>query len=103
MCLEYKKFYEKYLDRTYNTVYFYKIDHLIDKINNQLDSIVKRGLKKLTLNIHPFIAAFLTKGFLSIRMKWFLKYKIWIKIMPRDAYTYLEYRFKNDEGKSIKF
>ena len=76
---------------------------LIDKINNQLDSIVKRGLKKLTLNIHPFIAAFLTKGFLSIRMKWFLKYKIWIKIMPRDAYTYLEYRFKNDEGKSIKF
>ena len=23
--------------------------------------------------------------------------------MPRDAYTYLEYRFKNDEGKSIKF
>ena len=34
MCLEYKKFYEKYLDRTYNTVYFYKIDHLINKINN---------------------------------------------------------------------
>lgn len=32
--LEYKKFYEKYLDRTYNTIYFYKIDHLIDKINN---------------------------------------------------------------------
>ena len=33
-CLEYKKFYEKYLDRIYNTIYFYKIDHLIDKINN---------------------------------------------------------------------
>mgnify|MGYP000872367752 CR=1 FL=1 len=34
MCLEYKKFYEKYLDRTYNTIYFYKIDYLIDKINS---------------------------------------------------------------------
>tara|TARA_Y100000768_G_C23881103_1_gene635287 strand:- start:106 stop:792 length:687 start_codon:yes stop_codon:yes gene_type:complete len=34
MCLEYEKFYEKYLDRTYNTIYFYKIDHLIDKINS---------------------------------------------------------------------
>ena len=34
MCLEYNKFYEKYLERKYNTIYFYKIDHLIDKINN---------------------------------------------------------------------
>ena len=34
MYLDYKKFYEKYLHRKYNTIYFYKIDHLIDKINN---------------------------------------------------------------------
>ena len=34
MYLDYKKFYEKYLHRRYNTIYFYKIDHLIDKINN---------------------------------------------------------------------
>ena len=34
MYLEYKKFYEKYLDRTYNTIYFYKIENLIDKMNS---------------------------------------------------------------------
>lgn len=34
LSLEYKKFYDKYLEITYNTIYFYKIDHLIDKINN---------------------------------------------------------------------
>ena len=48
------------------------------------------------------IAAFITKGLISIRLKWYFRHKIWVKIMPRDAYTYLEYRFKNDKGKTIK-
>ena len=75
---------------------------LIEKINFQLDQIIKKGHKSVTLNTHPFIAAFITKGFPSIRLKWYFKHKKWVKIMPRDAYTYLEYRFKNDNGKTIK-
>jgi ribonuclease, rne/rng family len=74
---------------------------LIDKINIELESIIKEDAYKgrIVLNAHPFIAAYLTKGFLnSIRFKWFLKYKRWIKILPRDAYSYLEYRFKTNEG-----
>ena len=57
--------------------------------------------KGMYLNIHPFIAAYITKGFPSIRSKWFLEHKKWIKIQPRDAYTYLEYRFKDKDGKNI--
>ncbi|MFV5691719.1 hypothetical protein ACM55K_06830 [Flavobacterium sp. LT1R49] len=33
------------------------------------------------------------KGFPSLRSKWFLEHKKWVKIIPRDAYTYLEYHF----------
>lgn len=76
---------------------------LIDKINADLERLLK-GPKKdsgITLNIHPFIAAYITKGFPSIRSKWFLEHKKWIKIQPRDAYTYLEYRFKDKNGKTI--
>jgi ribonuclease G len=51
--------------------------------------------------VHPFIAAYLTKGILSPRSKWFLEHKKWIKIIPRDAYTYLEYRFYNKKGELI--
>ena len=75
---------------------------LIQKISSDLDRILTRGVKKVTLNVHPFIAAFLTQGFPSIRSKWFLEHKKWIKILPRDAYTYLEYHFYNDKGKRIK-
>ncbi|MEM1339709.1 MAG: ribonuclease E/G [Bacteroidota bacterium] len=77
---------------------------LIDKINTDLERILKgpnKG-KKLVLNIHPFIAAYLTKGISSTQMKWFLEHKKWVKIQPRDAYTYLEYRFKDENGKVLK-
>ncbi|NNK18489.1 MAG: ribonuclease E/G [Maribacter sp.] len=76
---------------------------LIDKINVDLEKLLKGPKKdsKITLNIHPFIAAYITKGFPSIRSKWFIEHKKWIKIQPRDAYTYLEYRFKDQNGKTI--
>ncbi|WP_190810076.1 ribonuclease E/G [Flagellimonas sp. S3867] len=77
---------------------------LIDKINVDLERIMKGNQKDngIILNIHPFIAAYLNQGFPSPRFKWFLEYKKWIKIQPRDAYTYLEYRFKNKDGKTIR-
>ncbi len=76
---------------------------LIEKINSDLEKLLKGPASDngIILNIHPFIAAYLTKGFPSIRAKWFLEHKKWVKIQPRDAYTYLEYRFKNKDGKTI--
>jgi ribonuclease G len=75
---------------------------MIEKMNHQLDQIIKKGYKDVTLNTHPFIAAFITKGFPSIRTKWFFEHKKWVKVMPRDAYTYLQYHFKNSNGKTIR-
>ena len=73
---------------------------LIDRITTDLEEIIFQSNYngRITLNIHPFIAAYLTKGLFSIRLKCFLKYRKWIKILPRDAYSYLEYRFKTNEG-----
>jgi ribonuclease G len=75
---------------------------IIDKIREDLKRLIKKDYKKITLNAHPFIAAFLTKGFPSIRMKWFLEHKRWVRIQPRDAYTYLEYHFFDKKGNEIK-
>lgn len=77
---------------------------LIDKINVDLETILKGEHKDkgIVLNTHPFIAAYLTKGFPSIRSKWFMEHKKWVKIQPRDAYTYLEYRFMDKHGNTIQ-
>jgi ribonuclease G len=75
---------------------------IVQKINHDLEQLIKKDYKKMTLNTHPFIAAFLTKGFPSTRSKWFLEHKKWVKVLPRDAYTYLEYHFFDKDGKQIK-
>ena len=75
---------------------------LLEKLEHELEQLLKKDYKKLTLNTHPFIAAFLTKGIPSIRLKWYFKHKKWVKIQPRDAYTYLEYHFFDKDGTQIK-
>ncbi len=74
---------------------------VINKITEDLKKIFKKDHKKITLNTHPFIAAFLIKGFPSMRTKWFMEHKKWVKIQPRDAYTYLEYHFLDKDGNKI--
>lgn len=75
---------------------------LVNRINQDLEKLIKKDYKKITLSAHPFIAAFLTKGFPSPRSKWFFDHKRWVKIVPRDAYTYLEYHFHDNDGEMIQ-
>ncbi len=75
---------------------------VVERINQDLERVFKKDYKKVTLNAHPFIAAFLTKGFPSVRSKWFIEHKKWVKVLPRDAYTYLEYHFFDKDGNKIK-
>ncbi|WP_224488543.1 Rne/Rng family ribonuclease [Robertkochia flava] len=76
---------------------------LINKMTADLERIItNKGHKNgIILNAHPFIAAYVTKGFPSVRSKWFLEHKKWVKVLPRDAYTYLEYRFQDKDGKEL--
>lgn len=75
---------------------------VINKIADKLKTLIKKDHNNITLNAHPFIAAFLTNGFPSIRLKWLFEYKKWVKIQPRDAYTYLEYHFYDNKGNKLK-
>jgi ribonuclease G len=71
---------------------------LIDKIEHELETIISQNsVKNISLNVHPFVGAFITKGFPSIQNKWFIKHKKWIKILPRDAFMYLQFEFKFDK------
>lgn len=73
---------------------------ILNKIKADLESIVQNH-KKIILNVHPFVAAYLTKGFPSLRSKWYFEHKKWIKVIPRDAYTFLEYHFLDEKGNEI--
>ena len=75
-------------------------------IVEQMEEAIKNHLihekSKLYLHVHPFVEAYLTKGFFtSIRMKWLFRYNKWVTIIPRDSYKYLEYRLYNEEKKEL--
>ncbi len=74
---------------------------VINKLQADLQKLIKKNHKNLSLSVHPFVAAYLTKGLPSPRSKWFFDHKRWVKIQPRDAYTYLEYHFHDKDGNII--
>lgn len=57
--------------------------------------------RKIHLHVHPFVAAYLKQGLPSIHHKWFLRYKKWVNIVPRDAYSILEYHFFDTQKNEI--
>lgn len=76
---------------------------LIDQIENNLRYILKeQNEKAVTLCVHPYIEAFLKKGFPSLRMKWSMHYKKWIKLKAVSSYQFIEYHFLNANEDEIK-
>jgi ribonuclease G len=76
---------------------------LVDDIENNLNYLIQdQNEKNLSLGVHPYIEAYLKKGVNSIQMKWFMKYKQWIKIRTIKNFHLLQYQFFNKNNDEIK-
>jgi ribonuclease G len=75
---------------------------LEDHLKLELENVVKTNmLKKVTLQVHPFFAAYLEKGFKSIIKKWRREMKCKINLMGLDSCTYLEYVILDENGAEL--
>mgnify|MGYP002233156986 FL=1 len=68
-----------------------KIDYLVNKLK----------IKKFSLHIHPYIAAYVNQGLVSLKRKWQMKYGFGIKIIPNQKLAFLEYVFYDLQGEEI--
>jgi ribonuclease G len=76
---------------------------LLDDIETNLNYILEEQAEKnITLNVHPYINAFIKKGLLSKQVQWFMKYKQWVKVKPIASYNLTEYHFINSKDQTIK-
>lgn len=67
---------------------------LTDQLENNLRYIMSElKPEKLSLHVHPFVEAFLSRGLMSIKRKWALKYRKNIRVVPENSYPYLKYKF----------
>jgi len=74
----------------------------IDELENKLQYFIgKTKTNSMILKVHPYIAAFIEKGYKSVKKKWKKKYKIKIVIQAVPSFTLLEYGFLNQNGEEI--
>jgi len=76
---------------------------LTDDIERDLESIMQsRPKSPLILRTHPYVEAYLTRGFPSRRAKWSLKFNRWIKVVPDADFHLSEYRFFDGNEDEIR-
>lgn len=73
-------------------------DTLESKIDNLANNL---GIRKFTLHVHPYVAAYINKGFISLYRKWQMKYGFGIRVIPNQSLAFLEYHFIDASGKEI--
>lgn len=75
----------------------------VDRIEHSLGDLVeKKKIKSLVIRVHPFIAAYIQKGFFkTIVRKWQKEFKVKMKVMPVSSYDFLEFRFFDHDGKEL--
>jgi ribonuclease G len=63
--------------------------------------IEKEKNKIIHIRVHPFLAAYLKRGFPSLRLRWIYRYKCLIKITAAPSLNFLEYKFVNTPATEV--
>jgi ribonuclease G len=64
-------------------------------------AVEKYRLKYIHLKLHPYVAAYLTKGLYSLRRRWKASYHCRIKVTPLSSLQFLEYHMYTKDGEEI--
>lgn len=73
-----------------------------DQLESKIDNLVNKiGVKKFALHVHPYVAAFIDKGFISLKRKWQIKYGFGLKIISSQKLAFLQYEFYDNQGNYI--
>ena len=73
-----------------------------DQLERKIDRLVNKiGIAKFYLHVHPYVAAYINKGVISLRRKWQLKYGFGVHIIPSQKLAFLQYEFYDSQGEFI--
>lgn len=73
-----------------------------DVLESKINVLVnKLGIKSFTLHVHPYVAAYINQGIVSMKRKWQMKYGFGIKVLPSQKLAFLQYEFYDAKGQEI--
>ena len=73
-----------------------------DQLESKIDQLVNKiGISKFKLHVHPYVAAYINSGFVSIKRQWQMKYGFGVRIVASEKLAFLQYEFYDREGNFI--
>ncbi len=65
-----------------------------DQLESKIDRLVNKiGVRKFYLHVHPYVAAYINQGLVSLKRKWQMKYGLGVNIVPSQKMAFLQYEF----------
>jgi ribonuclease G len=73
-----------------------------DLLENHLEHLLeKQNEGRISIMLHPFLYAYYREGLISRQVKWFFKYKKWIKLVKDSSLGVTDFHFINSHGEEI--
>ena len=73
-----------------------------DVLEQKIDQLVNHlKIRSFVLHVHPYVAAYINQGLISIRLRWQMKYGFGVRIMPNQRLAFLQYEFYTTNGEEI--
>ena len=73
-----------------------------DQLESKIDRLVNKiGIRRFSLHVHPYVAAFINQGVFSLKRRWQLKYGFGINIVSSQKMAFLQYEFYDSNRQFI--
>lgn len=73
-----------------------------DQLESKIDFLVnKLKVNDFVLHLHPYVDAFISKGIISLKLQWKMKFGKGCKVMASQKLGFLQYKFYDKKGNEI--
>ena len=73
-----------------------------DQLESKIDRLVNKiGIRKFYLHVHPYVAAYINQGMVSLKLRWQMKYGLGVRIVPSQKLAFLQYEFYDSKHQFI--
>lgn len=73
-----------------------------DQLESKIEQLVNKiGIKRFYLHVHPYVAAYINQGIISMKRRWQIKYGMGVHVVPSQKMAFLQYEFYDSKKQYI--
>lgn len=73
-----------------------------DQMESKIEQLVNKiGIKRFYLHVHPYVAAYINQGIISMKRRWQIKYGMGVHVVPSQKMAFLQYEFYDSKKQYI--